>query len=399
MQVLQQLSWCVEQRRSDILEQVLVQLFQDAATSHQVVLFLEHQRDSNWAVLVWHWCRAATVANSEKRARTELDQIFQDLKSALGSFYDELRQETSGNWALPIAHLLCRYLVRCALQSPTGGENGALGDSDRRTRLSEAETIIKKGLALMISDRTAEIAASKKCGALGMIVYLLRIYFALNNLRMCSSLLRTVSSPGFPALDETFPLDQRVTYHYFVGRIALYEDRYKDAETHLAYAARHCPVDYVRNRRRIWLFLIPVRLLRGRLPSARLLQCYRLRPYEQICQAVLRGDLKLFDAILERNQQLFIQSGVLFTIEKLRFIAYRNRLRVAVRILETTRIPLAALQCVLPDPKPALDEVECIVANLIYRGYIRGYLSHQKKYLVTSAKDAFPSISRVAPDM
>ncbi|KAK4529610.1 hypothetical protein CCYA_CCYA02G0467 [Cyanidiococcus yangmingshanensis] len=398
MQVLQQLSWYVEERRADLLEQALEQLFNDAQASRQAALALELRRESNWAALVWHWCQAATFWHDGQRTGTTVEKVFQELKNALGSLYDELREETSGNWALPIAHLLCRYLVRCALQELVDSGDVSSADRERRARLTEAETITKKGLALMLSDRTAQVTDSKKRGSLGMIVYLLRIYFALNNLRMCSSLLRTVESPGFPALDETFPLDQRVTYHYFVGRIALYEDRYDDAETHLAFAARNCPMAFGRNRRRIWMFLVPVRLVQGRLPSTRLLRRYRLQPYEYVCQAILRGDLHRFDDILRIYRQFFVRSGVLFTIEKLRLIAYRNRFRVAARILNSTRIPLTALQCVLPNPQPVLEEVECIVANLIYRGYIRGYISHQKKYLVTSAKDAFPAVSRVAPD-
>jgi nuclear mRNA export protein PCID2/THP1 len=43
-----------------------------------------------------------------------------------------------------------------------------------------------------------------------------------------------------------------------------------------------------------------------------------------------------------------------------------------------------------------LDEVECILANLIYRGYIRGYLSHTKRVLVLSKRDPFPLSSIVA---
>ncbi len=36
------------------------------------------------------------------------------------------------------------------------------------------------------------------------------------------------------------------------------------------------------------------------------------------------------------------------------------------------------------------DEVECIVANLIYSGRIKGYISHQKSILVLSKVDPFP---------
>lgn len=37
-----------------------------------------------------------------------------------------------------------------------------------------------------------------------------------------------------------------------------------------------------------------------------------------------------------------------------------------------------------------LDEIECILANLIYQGLIRGYLSHAKRTLVLSKRDPFP---------
>ena len=40
-----------------------------------------------------------------------------------------------------------------------------------------------------------------------------------------------------------------------------------------------------------------------------------------------------------------------------------------------------------------LDEVECIVANLIFEGKIKGYIAHQHKKLVVSKQNAFPSLS------
>lgn len=42
-----------------------------------------------------------------------------------------------------------------------------------------------------------------------------------------------------------------------------------------------------------------------------------------------------------------------------------------------------------------LDEVECVLANLIFRGYVRGYLSHAKRVLVLSKRDPFPLASVV----
>lgn len=44
-----------------------------------------------------------------------------------------------------------------------------------------------------------------------------------------------------------------------------------------------------------------------------------------------------------------------------------------------------------------LDEIECILANLIYRGYVRGYIAHTKRILVLSKKDPFPSSAVIPP--
>lgn len=40
-----------------------------------------------------------------------------------------------------------------------------------------------------------------------------------------------------------------------------------------------------------------------------------------------------------------------------------------------------------------VTEVECIVANLIYMGYIKGYISHQHQKLVVSKQNPFPALT------
>ena len=42
-----------------------------------------------------------------------------------------------------------------------------------------------------------------------------------------------------------------------------------------------------------------------------------------------------------------------------------------------------------------LDGLECIVCNLIYKGLIKGYLSHEKRMLVLSKDNAFPPVAAV----
>lgn len=41
----------------------------------------------------------------------------------------------------------------------------------------------------------------------------------------------------------------------------------------------------------------------------------------------------------------------------------------------------------------SVEEAECLVANMIYRGFIRGYISHQLQMVVIAANNAFPPIA------
>lgn len=43
------------------------------------------------------------------------------------------------------------------------------------------------------------------------------------------------------------------------------------------------------------------------------------------------------------------------------------------------------------DPELDLDELECILAKLIYSGLVRGYINHDKRVIVLASKyDPFP---------
>jgi nuclear mRNA export protein PCID2/THP1 len=42
------------------------------------------------------------------------------------------------------------------------------------------------------------------------------------------------------------------------------------------------------------------------------------------------------------------------------------------------------------DEEVDLDEIECIVANLIYQNKVKGYITHQKRTLILSKSDPFP---------
>lgn len=40
-----------------------------------------------------------------------------------------------------------------------------------------------------------------------------------------------------------------------------------------------------------------------------------------------------------------------------------------------------------------IEEVECYLANMIFKGLIRGYISHEKQMVVLAATGAFPRLA------
>ena len=60
-----------------------------------------------------------------------------------------------------------------------------------------------------------------------------------------------------------------------------------------------------------------------------------------------------------------------------------------------TRLPISSVHKALQMSgiDVAVEEAECIIANMIYRGYVKGYISHEKQMVVLAAKDPFPSLA------
>lgn len=47
-------------------------------------------------------------------------------------------------------------------------------------------------------------------------------------------------------------------------------------------------------------------------------------------------------------------------------------------------------QAIDPAADVDIDEIECLLANLIFKGNIRGYIAHEKRILVLSKDNPFP---------
>lgn len=103
----------------------------------------------------------------------------------------------------------------------------------------------------------------------------------------------------------------------------------------------------------------------------------------------------MLNEALLRHEAFFIQSGIYLILEKLKIVTYRNLFKKVFLLGGTYQLPLTsfvvALRLVGEDDMDIV-EAQCIIANLIAKNLIRGYISYQHKKLVVSKQNPFPKL-------
>jgi len=61
---------------------------------------------------------------------------------------------------------------------------------------------------------------------------------------------------------------------------------------------------------------------------------------------------------------------------------------------KSSRIPIAMFHTALAISgiDVSEEEAECLVANMIYRNFMKGYISHEKQMVVLATTNAFPRV-------
>jgi hypothetical protein len=351
---------------------------------------------SSLPIIVEHRHAAAAAINA-----TNWVEAYAHLTNCIMEYVNNVLPKDDA-WSLPLLYGLCTDLRVVAEQA----DKQLYEEGYKPRLLQDVERTLKKAFSITNGDRTNEGAASKRVGTLGVINQLFRVYFKINSLRLCHPLIRTVNAPGFIDFETSFPVAHRVTYRFYVGRLHLFEGQYDDAVQNLTYAAEKIPASkFKMNKKLVLMYLIPAKIMRGSLPSQKLLETYDMSCYLGIVKALRSGNLSLFDSALERHEYLFIHKGLYLVLQRMRLIVFRSlckkvfRTRVAMKAerpnvmnLDDYRMGLRACGIDLPR-----NEAECIIANLIFNGYVKGYISHKLGFLVLSTKIPFPELQSVQP--
>ncbi|KAF0731173.1 hypothetical protein Ae201684P_011673 [Aphanomyces euteiches] len=301
-------------------------------------------------------------------------------------FLEIFRDQT--NWLVPLLQQLT-YDTRILAQHADSELSQKRGVEVTES-LENAEQHLKKGFSMTINDR-ASPELSKKPATLYIVNQLFKIYFRLNKISLCSNIIQAINKQNF----EQFEMRDQVTYKYYLGRIRMFEDKYNDANECLSFAWQHCHKHHAKNKRMILQYLVPVKLVLGVLPSPELLREYRLDEYNPIASAIKRGDLLAFNQSLHLHQAKFIAQGMYLLMQKLRLLVMRTLLKKVYLIQQkNAKLKLTDFQIALEFAGASIDmdALECIVANLIFKRYIKGFISRKHGLLVLSKSNAFPAI-------
>ncbi|KAI0375941.1 hypothetical protein BV20DRAFT_932648 [Pilatotrama ljubarskyi] len=302
---------------------------------------------------------------------------------------------SNSGWTLPALFSILRDLRDLA------------SDVHSTANMEEAARIISKAFSSCVTDRQSPIAESRKWGVYYVVGLILKCYFRVRRISLAKNILRAIdANPDIPPL-SAYPRSHQVTYRYYIGMLGfLNEDfakvrwaadvRYQ-AEQELTLAFYNCHTGAHSNQERVLTYLIPLRMFRGHLPSRELLERFPVLDdlYTPFITALRKGDIRSYDASLDRFERRLVDLNLYLTLEKARELCIRGLFRrVWIAADKSTRIPVsmfhAALQ--LADEETTSEEAECLVANMIFKGFIRGYISHEKQTVVLANTNAFPRL-------
>ncbi|POR35798.1 Protein CSN12 [Tolypocladium paradoxum] len=392
--------------------------------SHRINV--DHDEVNGWVEVYtayWNAIGEILAGESGRSSWTKAYESWRDLTSMLIRGYNNYGFEA---WSIPSLYMVGKYLRLFAIKSddersrtatdPSGGatlmQDDFDPDTEKQAQLRDCEQHLKRIFTLCLNDR-APLEESRKWGIYFVINLLFKTYFKLNSASLSRTILKTLSvyndKGDMPPL-ESFPKAQRVTFKFYEGVLFFLEENYVQAEKHLVEAWQLCHKDATANLERILAYLIPCKLLTSHvLPTQKLLEPFpRLQElFLPLSQCIRRGDLRGFDVALQKGEDEFVKRRIYLTLERGRDIALRNLLRKVFMAggfedqkdadatpVRRTRVPVAEFRAAIcmgsGGEMMDTDEVECLLANMIYKDLMKGYIARERGIVVLSKKGAFP---------
>ncbi|KAK4156909.1 hypothetical protein C8A00DRAFT_30231 [Chaetomidium leptoderma] len=419
---------CNSQNAHDI-KRVLKRGLQGSAA---LVGGLGQQEVQGWVeIYTTYWNAARTIlvareSSDDRRQSSQSDLVWTKVYAAWTELLNVLLRGYQNNgieaWTLPCMYVVCKHLRLFAMEADEERNNSSSVDesaapslqddfnpeTNKRQKLEDCARVLSRVFTACQSDR-APLEESRKWGSYYLANLLLKTYFKLNSTSLSKNIMNSLFAGGKDMPDlSAFPKSQQVTFKYHQGVLAFLEENYVAAEQHLTDAWNNCHKDAVRNKERILTYLIPCRLIKDHmLPTEKLLAQYpRLQKlFLPICRCIKRGELHNFDLALQEGEDELVKRRIYLTLERGRDLALRNLLRKVFiargfeeakegeKPARRSRVPVTEFAAAISlgsQERIDNDEVECLLANMIYKNHMKGYISRQHGIVVLSKSGAFP---------
>ncbi|KAL1915969.1 uncharacterized protein VTP21DRAFT_6357 [Calcarisporiella thermophila] len=303
-------------------------------------------------------------------------------------------------WMVHLAKYLATQLVNAAYRADKSRQFLV-----KKPKSDNATYLLSRLLNTAVSDRSP-MPHSKRLVACHLVSLSLQCFFRLAGMtrQIVRMMMNSLQSTRLSGAD--FPLADRVTFRYWLGRFHLLQNQLPKAKRDLEYAFRYCPVHEEKNRRVILGYLVIPCILLGSLPRRDILVRYGLGIYWDICQAMRKGSMQAFKRQLAVHES-WLRSRLALRMFEMRgeILVYRSLVRriwlLHGRKHEPTPIPFPVLKTAFllstGDPAFSDEDVVCLLSSLIDQGFVRGFLDFAQKALVLSGKNPFPAVAEAEP--
>ncbi|KAH9482326.1 Protein CSN12-like protein [Psilocybe cubensis] len=314
-------------------------------------------------------------------------------EAQLVSLFFRFFTETPG-WTLPALCSILRDLRDLAIDA----DHYAKYNNQKSECMEESARVIAKAFSYCVMDRQSPLEQSRKWGVYYLVGLVMKCYFRIKRISLSKNILRALEANNdIPAL-SLYPRAHQVTYRYYIGMLSFLNEEFAKSEEQLTLAFYNCHVDSHSNQERILAHLIPLRILKGHLPSTELMKRFPVLDelFSPFITAIKKGDIKSYDQALEAWETRLLELNLWLSLEKARELCLRSLFRrMWVAVDKGTRLPISLFHSALTVSGLDVtdDEAECLVANLIFRGFIRGYISHERKMVVLASTNAFPPVA------
>lgn len=291
----------------------------------------------------------------------------------------------------------------------------------KKSSLEQLANTLNKAFKLSLNDKSLDFQQSKRVDIYYFLAALIKVYFRMNKLELAKSIEKAVKGTRFELPDmikKSSPLVKKlsVIYLYYTTLLALDDCNYSEAENKLVKALevlRYYDVPANKQTRQVLFLLLVVKLYNSRVAPPKNHKVWTLYPElaavyrDDLFASVARGDLHAFDCVLDKYKVVFLRTHLYIIVELLRLQVCLNLVRKTTALTMEQGgnhiVSLHAYQIAFEMStynmqavesghlfQVTLDEVECILANLIAQGRIKGYLSHANRCIVLSKTTPFP---------